>query len=79
MGIILCLHQPWYCDSLWALAEGCGAWGGGCAAYYRGAMGIILVYDVTDEASFNNVRNWIRSIEENASQSVQKVRNPVEF
>lgn len=36
-------------------------------------MGIVLVYDVTDEASFNNIRNWIRSIEENASQSVQKV------
>jgi Ras-related protein Rab-8A len=32
-------------------------------AYYRGAMGILLVYDVTDEQSFSRIRNWIRNIE----------------
>ncbi|KAH9325426.1 hypothetical protein KI387_005604, partial [Taxus chinensis] len=42
-------------------------------AYYRGAMGIILVYDVTDESSFNNIRNWIRNIEQHASESVNKI------
>ncbi|XP_031384539.1 ras-related protein RABE1a-like [Punica granatum] len=42
-------------------------------AYYRGAMGILLVYDVTDESSFNNVRNWIRNIEQHASDNVNKI------
>ncbi|GLJ40779.1 hypothetical protein SUGI_0843320 [Cryptomeria japonica] len=42
-------------------------------AYYRGAMGIILVYDVTDESSFNNIRNWIRNIEQHASENVNKI------
>lgn len=28
-------------------------------AYYRGAMGILLVYDVTDERSFNSEYPWI--------------------
>lgn len=42
-------------------------------AYYRGAMGILLVYDVTDESSFHNIRNWIKNIEQNASDNVNKV------
>lgn len=33
-------------------------------------MGILLVYDVTDEASFNNIRNWVRNIEQHASDGV---------
>ncbi|CAN6165475.1 unnamed protein product, partial [Urochloa humidicola] len=42
-------------------------------AYYRGAMGILLVYDVTDESSFNNIRSWIRNIEQHASDNVNKI------
>ncbi|KAH7293100.1 hypothetical protein KP509_28G011900 [Ceratopteris richardii] len=42
-------------------------------AYYRGAMGIILVYDVTDESSFNNIRNWMKNIEQHASDNVNKI------
>jgi len=44
------------------------------AAYYRGAMGILLVYDVTDEASFSNIRNWMKNIEQHASDNVVKAR-----
>lgn len=28
------------------------------------AQGIMLVYDITNEKSFDNIRNWIRNIEE---------------
>jgi len=42
-------------------------------AYYRGAMGILLVYDVTDEKSFENVRGWMKNIELHASSNVNKI------
>lgn len=36
-------------------------------------MGIMLVYDVTNDKSFENIKNWIRNIEENASADVEKM------
>ncbi|TKC35535.1 hypothetical protein EI555_009813 [Monodon monoceros] len=42
-------------------------------AYYRGAMGIMLVYDITNEKSFDNIKNWIRNIEEHASSDVERM------
>ncbi|XP_012369872.1 ras-related protein Rab-13 [Octodon degus] len=42
-------------------------------AYYRGAMGIILVYDITDEKSFENIQTWMKSIRENASAGVERL------
>ena len=32
-------------------------------SYYKGAHGIMLVYDVGDKNSFGSVRNWIEQIE----------------
>ncbi|XP_036411335.1 ras-related protein Rab-13-like [Megalops cyprinoides] len=42
-------------------------------AYYRGAMGIVLVYDITDVKSFENIQNWLKSIKENASAGVSRM------
>lgn len=33
----------------------------------------MLVYDVTSEKSFDNIKNWIRNIEEHASSDVEKM------
>ena len=43
------------------------------SSYYRGAHGIIVVYDVTDQVSFNNVKQWLYEIDRYASQSVNKL------
>jgi len=36
-------------------------------------MGILLVYDVTDERSFHNIRTWHSNIEQHASEGVNKI------
>ena len=43
------------------------------ASYYRGAHGILLIYDVTDKDSFKNLSNWLIEIEKNASKNVLKL------
>jgi Ras-related protein Rab-8A len=40
-------------------------------AYYRGAHGVLLVYDVTDQASFDDIGNWVKNIETCADASVR--------
>ena len=40
-------------------------------SYYKKAVGIVLVYDVTDENSFMNVHNWMKSIKEKGNSNVE--------
>ena len=40
------------------------------SAYYRGAVGALLVYDITKEASFENVAKWLAELQENATADI---------
>jgi len=43
------------------------------STYYRGAHGIIVVYDVTNKTSFDNVKRWLTEIDKYARESVNKL------
>jgi Ras-related protein Rab-1A len=43
------------------------------SSYYRGAQGIIVVYDVADKESYSNVKQWLHEIDRYASENVKKL------
>lgn len=38
------------------------------SSYYRGAVGALLCYDITNRRSFENVPTWLKEVEENAEK-----------
>mmetsp|Transcript_3480 Transcript_3480/g.15520 ORF Transcript_3480/g.15520 Transcript_3480/m.15520 type:complete len:187 (+) Transcript_3480:89-649(+) len=40
------------------------------SAYYRGAVGALLVYDVTKSESFDNVQKWLRELRDHADANI---------
>jgi Ras-related protein Rab-1A len=42
-------------------------------AYYKGAHGIILVYDITDRQSFKDIQNWIDEADKHSRENVVKI------
>merc|ERR1712139_198457 len=43
------------------------------SSYYRGAHGIIVVYDITDSESYDNVKTWLEEILRYACEGVNKL------
>ncbi len=41
------------------------------SSYYRGAHGIIMVYDITDINSFENVKHWMSEINRHCNNNIQ--------
>jgi Ras-related protein Rab-1A len=42
-------------------------------AYYRGADGIIMVYDVTSSESFDHVEEWLSEVDRYANENTSKL------
>merc|ERR1740117_1430871 len=40
------------------------------SAYYRGAVGALVVYDITKDVSFQNVDKWLKELQENAMPDI---------
>ena len=38
--------------------------------YYKGAHGIILIYDITSRKTYENIKNWVTQIKEEVSDKV---------
>ena len=43
------------------------------ASYYRGGNGVLVVYDITERESFDNLTSWLIEIEKNANKNVYKL------
>lgn len=41
--------------------------------YYRAAMGVVISYDVTDQASFEHVEYWLTQLEQHGEGNVQRI------
>jgi leucyl aminopeptidase (aminopeptidase T) len=40
------------------------------AAYYRGAVGALLVYDITKQTTFENVERWLKELRDHADANI---------
>lgn len=41
-----------------------------CVSHYRRALGALLVYDITKEPTFANIKNWLENLRQHAEQDI---------
>jgi small GTP-binding protein len=51
------------------------------SAYYRGAVGALLVYDISKQSTFENVDRWLKELKDHAESNIviMLVGNKVSF
>ncbi|GAB4852806.1 Ras- protein Rab-1A [Ancistrocladus abbreviatus] len=83
-GLLICgeiyyYHWGWFCKMENPLCLKCGILLDGhdsqnfARSYYHGAHGIIIVYDVTYQPSFESVKYWLNVVDPYASDNVVKL------
>lgn len=68
----LCVDTKWFKLSIWDTA-GQERYRTLTSSYYRGAQGVVLVYDVTDQRSFDDLPQWLDELRV-FEQSVPPIR-----
>ena len=43
------------------------------STYYKGAHGVIFVFDTTDPTSFESIDEWVNDVEKHAGEDIEKV------
>ena len=43
------------------------------SSYYKGAHGIIVIYDITDRDSFNSVHTWMSEVEKYTNDNITRI------
>ena len=41
-----------------------------CCSYYRGAVGALLVYDISRHSTFENVERWLKELRDHANMQI---------
>merc|ERR1711879_521660 len=42
-------------------------------AYYKGAMGVLFVYDITDKRSFDRVETWMEQLDKHGDEGANRI------